>query len=148
MIQPDLQETLFPISKESALSEVGRKESIVQDWYVMKFLSFDITELTELTAPQYLELTFIDALFEKAIQRDNTQYYLSKLKFPYSYDYRKVYFDVFKNEWKYLPVVKDLTDYDAEEIIDCYLEAFSDDEKDDVIDELIEDLKNKKSDKE
>lgn len=54
---------------------------------------------------------------------------MEKLQKPYSYNYNKIYFDVFENEWKELPFKTLISDYSFDEIVIELLEDYDEDEK-------------------
>ena len=135
MIQQNLQQSLFNISKNEALKIASTTESIATQWYNQKYLSFDIAHIDELQNHQVLELTFISKLFSSILSLDAIEKILQKLHKPYSYEYNKIYFDVFTGEWKYLPEFIDEVD-----AFNKYLENLDPDDDRDEIERIIEEL--------
>lgn len=137
MIKPNQQQTLFLTTKQDALILANTSESIANLWYNKNYLSFDISKVDELQNPQVLEITFISKLFKSTLDLDTINNLLLKLPKPYSYDYQQLYFNVFSNEWEYLP-----KKIDEEEIANKYLESLSAEENRDEIENIIFDLQS------
>lgn len=60
---------------------------------------------------------------------------LGKLAKPYDYDYRQVYFNVFSNDWEYLP-----EEINEEDIAENYLENLSAEDEREKIEDIIKRL--------
>ena len=136
MIKPNQQQTLFLTTKQDALILANTSESIANLWYNKNYLSFDISKVDELQNPQVLEITFISKLFKSTLDLDTINNLLLKLPKPYSYDYQQFYFNVFSNEWEYLP-----EEINEEEIANKYLESLSKKDNRDEIEKIIYNLK-------
>jgi hypothetical protein len=135
MITPNVQPTLFPSTKEEALIQANTSESLANLWFNQNYLSFDISETHELQNSEVLELMFLSQLFKSNLDLETINKLLDKLAKPYAYDYRSVYFNVFANNWQYLP-----EEIDEEEVVENYLENLNADDDREKIEGIIEDL--------
>jgi hypothetical protein len=142
MINPVLQPTLFKISKSEALHMARTTESLASQWYKQQYLSFDISKTPELQSSQVLELAFVSKLFNSALSLDTVNHLLSLLSKPYAYEYKHIYFDVFSNEWSYLPEEIDEDENEAEEIANLYIENLSAENDREEIERLIDYLQD------
>ena len=147
MIKPNLQPTLFPIQKKESLEKLKTNEIIVSQWFELGYISFDVYKFEELSNSQFLEISFVSKLIENVKDKSMFLFLIDKLPKPYAYDFSEIYYDIFENEWQYLPEEKTLMDYDSEEIIQCYLDEFIDTEREDAINDLIETLEAMKEEK-
>ena len=136
MITPYLQPTLFPSTKEEALIQANTSESLANLWFNQNYLSFDISETHEIQHYEVLELTFLSQLFKSNLDLETINKLLDKLVKPYAYDYRKVYFNVFTNDWQDLPL-----EIDEEEVVEKYLENLNAEDDREKIEGIIKDLK-------
>lgn len=132
MITPNVQETLFPTSKEEALIQANTSESLANLWFNQNYLSFDISETHELQNSEVLELMFLSQLFKSNLDLETINKLLEKLAKPYSHDYRQVYFNVFANDWLYLP-----EEIDEEEVVENYLENLNAEDDREKIEDII-----------
>jgi len=142
VIYPDIQKTLFPTPKEEVLKETKISKSIFGQWHKQGLLSLDFQKIIELDEPQRLECIFLAGLFNSGMGLESIQQMLSVLEKPYSYNPAKIYFDVFKNEWFYLPKEQELSD---EEIIESYFENLTVDEIKSKVSDLLDLLEEKVS---
>lgn len=143
MIFPILQSTLFKTSKKEVLEDYKVSETEASKWYKLNYLSFDFDSLSEFEESQFLEIIFINKLINSCKNDAFFNYLLSKLQKPYSYNYNKIYFDIFEDEWKELPLVKEISDYSCEEIIDELLENSTEENKIEIISEFITELSSR-----
>ena len=137
MITPNLQPTLFSTSKEEALILAKTTESLVNLWFKQNYLSFDISKEVELQHSQVLELTFVAQLFKSTLSLDTLNQLLLKLPKPYAYNYHQLYFNVFSNEWAYLP-----EEVDEEKVANNYLESLSAEDDREEIENIIYNLES------
>lgn len=143
MIHPILQNTLFKTSKKEVIEYYKVSEKEASKWYKLNYLSFDFDSLDEFEESQFLEINFINKLINSCKNETVFNYLLSKLQKPYSYNYREIYFDVFEDEWKKLPVETEVSDYSFEEIVDELLDNCKEEEKIEVISEYITELSSR-----
>jgi hypothetical protein len=143
MIYPELQKTLFKTSKKEILDDYNVSEKEASSWNKLNYLSFDFDSLDEFEEPQFLEIIFINTLISSCKNETVFNYLLSKLQKPYSYNYNEIYFDVFEDEWKKLPVETEISDYSFEEIIDELLENSKEENKIEIISEFITELSSR-----
>ena len=143
MIYPELQNTLLKTSKKEILESYKVSEKEASKWHKLNYLSFDFDNLDDFEEPQFLELIFINKLFASCKNEIVINYLLEKLQKPYSYNYNKIYFDVFENEWKELPVKTLISDYSFDEIVNELLEDYNEDDKIQIISEYIIGLSSK-----
>ncbi len=143
MIYPTLENTLFKTSKKEVIENYKISEIEVSKWYKLNYLSFDFDSLDELEEPQFLEIIFINKLIVSCKNETILNYLLSKLHKPYSYNYNKIYFDVFEDEWKLLPVETNISDYSFEEIVDELLDDCKEEDKIEVISDYITELSSR-----
>ena len=136
MVTPNLQKTLFPTTKQEALIQANTSESLANLWFNQNYLSFDISKTHELQHSEVLELTFLAQLFKSNLDLETINKLLEKLAKPYAHDYSKVYFNVFANDWLYLPL-----EIDEEEVVENYLENLNADDDREKIEGIIKDLK-------
>ena len=136
MITPNLQTTLFSSTKEEALNLAKTTESLANLWFNQNYLSFDILKIHELQNSEVLELMFLSQLFKSNLDLETINKLLEKLAKPYAYDYRKVYFNVFTNDWQDLPL-----EIDEEEVVENYLENLNAEDDREKIEGMIKDLK-------
>ena len=136
MITPNLQTTLFSSTKEEALNLAKTTESLANLWFNQNYLSFDILKIHELQNSEVLELTFLSQLFKSNLDLETINKLLEKLAKPYAHDYRKVYFNIFANDWLYLP-----EEIDEEEVVENYLENLNAEDDREKIEGIIKDLK-------
>lgn len=143
MIHPILQNTLFKTSKKEVIEyyKVSKKEA--SKWYKLNYLSFDFDSLDEFEESQFLEINFINKLINSCENEAFFNYLLSKLQKPYSYNYHKIYFDVFEDEWKELPIETNICDYSFDEILDELLDDCKEEEKIEVISDYITELSSR-----
>ncbi len=132
-----MQNTLFSPTKKEALEEADTSESIAKMWFINGYLSYDISKLNELQYPQLLELTFISALFKSTLDLDTLNNLLLQLQKPYAYNYHKLYYNVFTNEWEKLPEVEEV---DEEEFVNNYLENLNAKDNSEEIQTIIDNL--------
>ena len=140
MIHPILQNTLFKTSKKEVIEYYKVSEKEASKWYKLNYLSFNFDTLDEFEDPQLLELIFINTLISSCKNETVFNYLLSKIQKPYSYNYREIFFDVFEDEWKKLPVEKEISDYSFEEIVDELLDNCKEEDKIEVISDYISEL--------
>jgi hypothetical protein len=143
MIFPILHSTLFKTSKKEVLENYKVSETEASKWYKLNYLSFDFDTLDEFEESQFIEIIFINKLINSCKNDTFFNYLLSKLQKPYSYNFHKIYFDVFEDEWKELPVIKEISDYSFEEIIDELLENSHEENKIEIISEYITELSSR-----
>jgi hypothetical protein len=143
MIFPILHSTLFKTSKKEVLENYKVSETEASKWYKLNYLSFDFDTLDEFEESQFIEIIFIKKLINSCKNDTFFNYLLSKLQKPYSYNFHKIYFDVFEDEWKELPVIKEISDYSFEEIIDELLENSHEENKIEIISEYITKLSSR-----
>ena len=132
MITPNLQTTLFSSTKEEALNLAKTTESLANLWFNQNYLSFDILKIHELQNSEVLELMFLSQLFKSNLDLETINKLLEKLAKPYSHDYRQVYFNVFANDWLYLP-----EEIDEEEVVENYLENLNAEDDREKIEDII-----------
>jgi hypothetical protein len=135
MVTPNVQPTLFPSTKEEALIQANTSESLANLWFNQNYLSFDISETHEIQHYEVLELTFLSQLFKSNLDLETINKLLEKLAKPYAYDYRQVYFNVFSNDWEYLP-----EEINEEDIAENYLENLSAEDEREKIEDIIKNL--------
>ena len=135
MVTPNVQPTLFPSTKEEALIQANTSESLANLWFNQNYLSFDISETHEIQHYEVLELTFLSQLFKSNLDLETINKLLEKLAKPYAYDYRQVYFNVFSNDWEYLP-----EEINEEDIAENYLENLSAEDDREKIEGIIKNL--------
>lgn len=143
MIYPVLQNTLLKTSKKEILESYKVSEKEASKWHKLNYLSFDFDNLDDFEEPQFLELIFINKLIASCKNEIVINYLLEKLQKPYSYNYNKIYFDVFENEWNELPVKTLISDYSFDEIVNELLESYNEDNKIQIISEYIIGLSSK-----
>lgn len=143
MIFPILQSTLFNTSKKEVLENYKVSETEASKWYKLDYLSFEFDSLDEFEEPQFLEIIFINTLISSCKNETIFNYLLSKLQKPYSYNYHKIYFDVFEDEWKELPIETNICDYSFDEILNELLDDCQEEEKIEVISEYITELSSR-----
>ena len=143
MIFPILHSTLFKTSKKEVLENYKVSETEASKWYKLNYLSFDFDTLDEFEESQFIEIIFINKLINSCKNDAFFNYLLSKLQKPYSYNYNKIYFDIFEDEWKELPLVTEISDYSFEEIIDELLENSTEENKIEIISEFITELSSR-----
>jgi hypothetical protein len=143
MIYPELQNTLLKTSKKEILESYKVSEKEASKWHKLNYLSFDFDNFEDFEEPQFLELIFINKLFASCKNEIVINYLLEKLQKPYSYNYNKIYFDVFENEWKEIPVKTIISDYSFDEIVNELLEGYNEDDKIQIISEYIIGLSSK-----
>ena len=143
MIHPKIQNSLFKTSKNEILEKYKVSEKEASNWYRLNYLSFEFDSLEDFEEPQFLEIIFINKLIANCKNEIVINYLLEKLQKPYSYHYEEIYFDVFENEWKELPVVTEISDYSFEEIIDELLENSHEENKIEIISEYITELSSR-----
>jgi len=138
MITPNLQPTLFSSSKDEALISANTSESLANLWFNKNYLSFDISKIQELQHSEVLELMFLSQLFKSNLDLETINKLLENLAKPYAYDYRKVYFNVFSNDWEYLP-----EEINEEDIAENYLENLSAEDEREKIEDIIKNLQER-----
>ena len=143
MIFPILQSTLFKTSKKEVLENYKVSETEASKWYKLNYLSFDFDSLSEFEESQFLEIIFINKLINSCKNDTFFNYLLSKLQKPYSYNYNKIYFDIFEGEWKELPLVKEISDFSFEKIVDELLDNCKEEDKIEVISDYISQLSSR-----
>lgn len=143
MIHPILQNTLFKTSKREVIEyyKVSKKEA--SKWYKLNYLSFDFDSLDEFEESQFLEIIFINTLISSCKNETVFNYILSKLQKPYSYNSHEIYYDVFEDEWKELPIEKNICDYSFDEILNELLDDCKEEEKIEVISDYITELSSR-----
>lgn len=137
MVHPNLQETLFKTSREDVLTSISIPLAMFTQWNKDGLISFNLADEAEISEPQSLECIFVAKLFSSNISLEIINSLLGKLVKPYAYDFNTIYFNVFKNEWEYLPVIPN----DAA-IVESYIENLTEDDKEEI-EELINTLQNK-----
>jgi hypothetical protein len=142
MIQPDLQETLFTTPKSEAIEYCGVKELIISQWFDLHYLSFDILKIDVLTEPQFIELVFVSKLMSNIESKLMLNYLLSKLQKPYAYNYNKIFFNVFTNEWEVSE--RKLIDFSDMELLEIVIENADEDKE--LLKEYINQIELKISD--
>ncbi len=142
MIHPDFQLKIYSTSKADVLEETKTTEESFNKWHKQGLLSFDFSKTYLLNEPHRLECIFLAGLFNSGMNLESIQQMLSVLKKPYSYNPTKIYFDVFKNEWFYLPKEQELSD---EEIIESYFENLTVDEIKSKVSDLLDLMEEKVS---
>ena len=135
MVTPNLQPSLFPYTKEEALIQANTSDSLANLWFNQNYLSFDISETREFQNSEVLELTFLSHLFKSKLDLETINKLLEKLAKPYAYDHRQVYFNVFANDWQYLPL-----ETDEEEVAENYLKNLNAEDDREKIECIINDL--------
>jgi hypothetical protein len=135
MIIPNVQPTLFTSTKEETLIQANTSESLANLWFNQNYLSFDISKTHELKNSEVLELRFLSQLFKSNLDLETINKLLGKLAKPYAYDYRQVYFNVFSNDWEYLP-----EEINEEDIAENYLENLSAEDEREKIEDIIKRL--------
>jgi hypothetical protein len=140
MIFPMLQSSLFKTSKKEVLENYKVSETEASKWYKLNYLSYDFESLDEFEESQFLEIIFINKLINSCKNDTFFNYLLSKLQKPYSYNYHKIYFDVFEDEWKELPIVTEISDYSFDKILNELLDNYNEEEKVVVISDYIIEL--------
>ena len=143
MIYPELQNTLFRTSKNEILEKFKVSEKEASNWYKLNYLSFDFSSLDEFEEPQFLEIIFINKLISSCKNETVFNFLLEKIQKPYSYHYDKIYFDVFDNEWKELPVETAISDYSFDEIVDELLSECKEVKRIEKISEYINELSSR-----
>jgi len=138
MIIPNVQPTLFTSTKEETLIQANTSESLANLWFTQNYLSFDISKTNELQHSEVLELSFLSQLFKSNLDLETINKLLGKLAKPYAYDYRQVYFNVFSNDWEYLP-----EEINEEDIAENYLENLSAEDEREKIEYIIKDLQER-----
>jgi hypothetical protein len=138
MITPNLQITLFTTGKEESLIIANTSESLANLWFTQNYLSFDISKTHELQHSEVLELSFLSQLFKSNLDLETINKLLGKLTKPYAYDYRQIYFNVFSNDWEYLP-----EEINEEDIAENYLENLSAEDDREKIEDIIKDLQER-----
>ena len=138
MIIPNVQPTLFSSTKEETLIQANTSESLANLWFNQNYLSFDISETHELKNSEVLELRFLSQLFKSNLDLETINKLLGKLAKPYAYDYRQVYFNVFSNDWEYLP-----EEINEEDIAENYLENLSAEDDREKIEDIINNLQER-----
>ncbi len=138
MIHQNLQETLFKTSQAEVLTTTKMPLAIFSQWHKDGLISFNLAEKQEVSESESLECFFISKLFSSNLSLEILNTLLSKLSKPYSYNVNEIYFDVFKNEWEYLPVIPNDKDI-VNEYIDN-LKAKDEDEINALIDSLRDKL--------
>jgi len=138
MITPNLQPTLFSSSKDEAIISANTTESLANLWFKQNYLSFDISKIHELQHSEVLELRFLSQLFKSNLDLETINKLLDKLAKPYAYDYRKVYFNVFSNDWEYLP-----EEINEEDIAENYLDNLSAEDEREKIEDIIKNLQER-----
>jgi hypothetical protein len=138
MLYPNLQPTLFSISKEEALDLAKTSASHAKLWYNQNYLSFDISIIKELQHHELLELVFISELFKSELELEIINQLLLKLPKPFAYDYNTIYFNIFTNSWEYFP-----NNIEEEEIVERYVENLDAEDDREKIEELINNLQEK-----
>ena len=139
MIQQQLQESLFTTSTKEVLIQTNVPLAVYSQWFNEGFLSIDLAKHKEINETQRLECLFISHLFSSNLQLEIIRYVLGKLTIPYSYNPNKIYFDVFKNEWEYLPII-----IDDKDIVVEYIENLTEQDREEIKD-LISSLNEKLS---
>jgi hypothetical protein len=140
MIFPMLQSTLFKTSKKEVLENYKVSETEASKWYKLNYLSYDFDSLDEFEESQFLEIIFINKLINSCKNDTFFNHLLTKLQKPYSYNYHKIYFDVFEDEWKELPVETEISVYSFDEILNELLDDYNEEEKIVVISDYIIEL--------
>jgi len=135
-----LQSSLFKTSKKEVLENYKVSETEASKWYKLNYLSYDFESLDEFEESQFLEIIFINKLINSCKNDTFFNYLLSKLQKPYSYNYHKIYFDVFEDEWKELPIVTEISDYSFDKILNELLDNYNEEEKVVVISDYIIEL--------
>lgn len=102
MIKPSSHNEIDSRNKKEILDSVEIREIIASQWFDLNYLSFDISKIEKLTTSQILELSFISKIIQNCESKLLLNYLLSKLKRPYSYNYKELYFDVFSDQWREL----------------------------------------------
>ncbi len=118
------QLNLFQSSVKGLLYKYHLKPAIVESWFKMGYLSFNPMAFDTLYKEHEIEFEFIATLFSTDFPLSAIQVMLDKLKKPYRYNARSVYFDLVCNNWEYLPVAH-----------------YESDDFDKMIDELYDDRK-------
>ena len=136
---PELQFTL----KENILRNFKLLESNLSSWSKLNYFSFDFDSLNEFEESQIQEILFINQLKASCKNETVFTYILSKLQKPYSYNYNNIYFDVFEDEWKFLLVETNISDYSFEEIVDELLDDCKEEDKIEVISDYITELSSR-----
>ncbi len=138
MLTPNLQPTLFTTNKVDALDLANTTESIAKLWFNENYLSFDISLVSELQNSEILELTFISKLFKSTLDLETINKLLVKLPKPYAFDYQHVFFNVFSNNWEYLPEEKN-----EDEIVESYLDNLTVEDDKEEIETIIQNLQDR-----
>jgi hypothetical protein len=132
MLTPNLQPGLFTTPKEEALLNANTSESIATLWFQQKYLSFDISKVSELQYHDELELTFVSKLFQSKLGIEVINQLLKTLPKPYAYEYHRVFYNIFSGEWESLPV-----EIDEDEVIENYFESLDPEDDRETIEGII-----------
>lgn len=136
---PELQFT----SKDDILKIYNFLETNLSSWSKLNYLSFDFDNLNEFEYHHIQEMIFINKLFCNCKNETFLKYILDKLQKPYSYNYHEIYFDVFEDEWKELPIETNICDYTFDEILNELLDDCKEEEKIEVISDYITELSSR-----
>jgi hypothetical protein len=135
MLTPNLHPTLFTTPKQEALMLANTSEAIASLWFQQHYMSFDISKVSELQHYEVLELTFVSQLFQSKLGIEVINQLLETLPKPFAYHYDSVYYNVFTNEWEYLPEIKDEAD-----IIESYFDNLDPEDDRETIETIINKL--------
>jgi hypothetical protein len=136
---PELQFT----TKDNVLKNYNFLESNISKWNKLSYFSFDFDNINEFESHQIQEIIFINKLFLNCKNDTVTNYMLNKLQKPYSYNFEEIYFDIFDDEWKELPVETNISDYSFDEILNELLDDCKEEEKIEVISDYITELSSR-----
>ncbi len=117
MIHQNFQSSLFPTSKMELLELLDLTAVDLKKWQELGYLSATFAEVDALDASTVLEILFASKLVKSVPNELFLNHLLSKLEKPYCYNYDAVYFDVFTDEWCYLPIEKPIDAYNFEDIV-------------------------------
>jgi len=98
----DPHETLFSFTPGDVLADLRISNDEAHRWRSALWLSFDPSDLVQLSRPQELELTFLRDLARSGLGHDLMGNWLARLDRPFQYDSARVAFS-FTHGWVQAP---------------------------------------------
>ena len=121
MIHPNVQSDLFTHNIDKSGCSLHQASFLFGEG----LLSFDPEKKKELQGFEIEELMFLVRLyFDSGLPAEVTKAMLKKLPMPYSYTFRKIYWDYGTQDWKELP--QDLDDYIGGDLKEIFFDKFDD----------------------
>lgn len=94
-----VQESLFKRTKSEFIEETGVNLNTLRKWREMRLISFNPDQKELFDERELEETRFIKTLIQSGLSFETVQTMLSKLKKPYCYNFKQMFWDFEKEEW-------------------------------------------------